>query len=76
MAKNDLAESFVETEFVGFIKQNLKFTNQGDVEFTIQVPQRWNSLVMPLVPAFGKPLHFQIQILDKTPTEALGNGSQ
>lgn len=59
------AAAFDEAHFVGFLKQNLKFTQKGDVEFTIQVPQKWYQLVMPLATAFGKPLEFHISTLEK-----------
>lgn len=67
--KEAMASGFEGAHFPGFIKQNMKVTNHGDIEFVIQIPFRYFDLTRDLAKAFGRPLEFFIVPIEKQEQE-------
>lgn len=63
-----ISAGFEGAHFPGFIKQNLKYNNHGDLEFTILIPFRYVDSGTVLAKGFGRPLEFFVVPITK-PTE-------
>lgn len=53
---------FAGVQFVGYIKQEMKFLRNGDLNITIQVPFDYKWMALPLTDAYGIPLSVDIQV--------------
>jgi hypothetical protein len=53
---------FTGTQFVGFLKSEMKMARNGDCIITVTVPFEYKHLAFPLSDAFGLPLSFDVQL--------------
>lgn len=53
---------FIAAQVVAHLKDNMKFTKNGDVEITLVIPHEFKHLSFPLTDAFGLPLSVDIRV--------------
>lgn len=53
---------FQGSQFIAHLKDDVKFTRQGDVEIKFLVPFEFKHLVLDLTNAFGVPLSIDVQV--------------